>query len=122
MRAVTVHGWQAVEITIPPKDRKIPALVPGSDATGGFAVEGLTPHEWNEVDEFELDLYQLQQVTFEQGGHGWCFAYLKRALSNNPKWNIGNYASTELTEYIELCRKWRRRRDELINPERSSAS
>ncbi|MEU4705839.1 gamma-glutamylcyclotransferase family protein [Nocardia salmonicida] len=97
-------GWVAAPL---PK-RMYPGLVrEPQSSTLGLVVTGLSPTEWMLLDRFEDTDYALERVTLTNGSDAWVYAW--RRDTEPGVWDLSEFRSEHLTEYLERCMAWRRR-------------
>lgn len=110
MVPAAVAGWRAAAL----RDRTYPGLVPAGrgEVCEGRCLLGLTRAERELLDLFEGDSYEADAVTLVGGGPA--VAYLWRGGGGQAdvravNWDIADFASLHLSEFVQHCRQWRGR-------------
>ncbi|WP_433656396.1 gamma-glutamylcyclotransferase family protein [Nocardia sp. CA-128927] len=88
--------------------RIYPGLVPKSKAlTRGVVLKGLTAGEWEILDAFEDDEYDLRatQLTNPQGP---AWTYIWTAAVAQDDWYPDHFVTTRLPRFVTHCAEWRR--------------
>lgn len=90
--------------------RVYPGLVAApSDSAAGFLLTGLTATEWQVLDAFEDDDYDLVPVSVHAGDrevYAWTYSWLPEVLPEN--WSAAAFTTDHLPRYAEKCAIWRR--------------
>ncbi|WP_084514490.1 gamma-glutamylcyclotransferase family protein [Nocardia acidivorans] len=99
--------------------RRRAAILPGkvypglvhadSGAAQGFLITGLTRTQWQVLDEFEDDEYDLAPVSVHAGDrevYAWTYAWT--AEVDRRDWSATDFAADHLTAYVEKTAAWRR--------------
>ncbi|WP_067547572.1 gamma-glutamylcyclotransferase family protein [Nocardia crassostreae] len=74
-----------------------------------FLLSGLTSAEWQVLDAFEDDEYDLIPVSVRAGErevYAWTYAWTAEALPTN--WSPQAFTTDHLPTYIHRCTQWRR--------------
>jgi gamma-glutamylcyclotransferase (GGCT)/AIG2-like uncharacterized protein YtfP len=102
-RPATVLGWRVAALP----GRVYPALVPADKSANGLLVAGLTPGEWEVIDAFEDDLYELRRLTLIDGQHGWAYVWKANEPASPDDWDSERFGERDLEAYADRCRRWR---------------
>ncbi|MBL1078980.1 gamma-glutamylcyclotransferase [Nocardia sp. 2] len=91
-------------------DRVYPGLVTATGAvTHGFLLRGLTAGEWQVLDAFEDDEYDLTPVSAHAGEcevYAWTYTWKAEALEQD--WSVPVFTADHLPYYAAKCAAWRR--------------
>ncbi|NUP32982.1 MAG: gamma-glutamylcyclotransferase [Streptomycetaceae bacterium] len=99
-----MSGWRAAALP----DRVYPVLVrdPSADASGAL-LTGISAAEWEILDAYEEDLYDLLRLPLEGGGHAWTYVAPEGADAPEGFWSADEFADRHLAAYVAACRVWR---------------
>ncbi|MFC9996837.1 gamma-glutamylcyclotransferase family protein [Nocardia sp. NPDC127526] len=90
--------------------RVYPGLVAANDsAAQGFLLTGLTPAEWQVLDAFEDDEYDLVPISVHAGDrevYAWTYAWTAEVSATD--WSAPHFATAHLPRYADNCAAWRR--------------
>jgi hypothetical protein len=102
----TVEGWRAVAIP----GCSYPALVTGTTRAAGRLLLDLQPDEWQVLDAYEDDIYELRPLPIGPAGYQ-AFAYVSSAAAGagDTDWDRDRFATGDLAAYIDRCAEWRQR-------------
>jgi gamma-glutamylcyclotransferase (GGCT)/AIG2-like uncharacterized protein YtfP len=100
----TVTGWRVAAL----RGLVYPALVPAAGTVSGRVLTGLTPTEWQTLDAFENDLYDLRLLALDDGRQAWAYVIDQHADVLPHDWDTDAFTRAELTAYVGRCRRWRR--------------
>ncbi|MGL5826642.1 MAG: gamma-glutamylcyclotransferase family protein [Nocardioides sp.] len=105
-RPAAVDDWRVVGLP----GEVYPGLVssPGSTASGELLCD-LTGSEWEVLDAFENDIYDLAVINSRAlGADVW--AYVVADVLDYPvEWDARGFADNQLPEYLRRCAQWRSR-------------
>ena len=98
-------GWRVTALP----GRVYPGLVRAQSEAAGLLMTDLTPPEWDTLDAFEDQLYQLQRLALSDGRAGW--AYVCGDIIQTPPddWDPQQFAVRDLAAYVGGCIAWRQR-------------
>ncbi|WP_079032303.1 gamma-glutamylcyclotransferase family protein [Streptomyces specialis] len=97
-RPVSAHGWRAAALV----GRVYPGLVLADQVTDGLLLDDLTPAEWQMLDDFEDDRYELRRLPLVGGGLGWAYVWPgEETLPGN--WNATEFTARHLDAYAARC-------------------
>ncbi len=96
-------GWRAAAL----EGRVYPGLVQADATVTGRLITGLTAEELRIIDEYESGPYELVQLTLDDGGEGWTYAWTEHAAVLPHDWSARDFADQHLTAFAENCRVWR---------------
>ncbi|MBL1101976.1 gamma-glutamylcyclotransferase family protein [Streptomyces coffeae] len=95
----TAPGWRAAAL----ERRVYPGLVPASGAAApGLLLTGLSPREWEILDAFEDDEYELRQITLASGDRGWAYLWREGEVRAET-WDADDFAARHLPAFAALC-------------------
>ncbi|MFI9404397.1 gamma-glutamylcyclotransferase family protein [Nocardia sp. NPDC052316] len=102
----TAPGWRVATLT----DRLYPGLVPAPNGLAhGTILSGLTPAEWEILDAFEDDEYDLRPIQLADSTHPiWTYVWTSAVAQDD--WRSQDFATTYLTQFTVHCAEWRRNR------------
>ncbi|MGB3441056.1 MAG: gamma-glutamylcyclotransferase [Actinophytocola sp.] len=103
-RAAAVTGWRVAAL----RDHVYPALVPAGTNASGRLLTDLSRAEWQLLDAFEDDLYDLTRLTLDDGQHGWAYVSDANGEILPVDWDATEFTNCELRSYVERCGRWRR--------------
>lgn len=90
--------------------RVYPGLVTADGVVAdGFLLTGLTAEEWQVLDAFEDEEYDLVPVSVHAGNresYAWTYAWT--AEVSEEKWSARDFTVDHLPRYAEKCAAWRR--------------
>lgn len=90
-------------------ERVYPGLVNGVGSASGFLLTGLTPEEWQVLDAFEDDDYDLCPVSVHVGDREvYAWTYLWRGAVSAHDWSVLEFVAEHLPSYVDKCASWRR--------------
>ncbi|HSA50715.1 MAG TPA: gamma-glutamylcyclotransferase family protein [Yinghuangia sp.] len=101
--AAAVDGWRAAAVP----GRVYPVLMPGTGRVPGRLLTGIATSEWQVLDAFEDDLYDIVRLPLVDGGHAWAYVAPSGSENHEPDWSVREFASRHLADYVAACRKWR---------------
>jgi gamma-glutamylcyclotransferase (GGCT)/AIG2-like uncharacterized protein YtfP len=101
----TTRGWRVVRLP----QRVYPGLVPGQGEANGKVFTDLTDAEWTTLDAFEDPAYTLAAVRVLSPLETDALAYIWRGEHVDQPWSTADFGRDELAEYLNRCRRWRRR-------------
>jgi gamma-glutamylcyclotransferase (GGCT)/AIG2-like uncharacterized protein YtfP len=101
----TAPGWQVVRLP----ERIYPGLVPGQGEANGKVFTDLTDAEWTTLDAFEDTAYTLAAVRVLLPLETEALAYTWRGKYVDAPWSTTDFSRDELADYLDRCRRWRRR-------------
>ena len=88
-----------------------PGLVPGEGEANGKVFTDLTDAEWNTLDAFEDPTYTLAAVRVLPLETD-TLTYIWRGEHIDQPWSTANFDHDELANYLDRCRRWRRRHEQ----------
>ncbi|MCU1644799.1 MAG: AIG2-like protein [Nocardia sp.] len=96
-------------------DRVYPGLTSANDSvTQGFLLSGLTADEWQVLDAFEDDEYELRPIPVHAGDQDtYAWTYIWTDAVPPGEWSAQRFAAEHLADYITRCSTWRR---DLLRP------
>ncbi|MGL5823368.1 MAG: gamma-glutamylcyclotransferase family protein [Nocardioides sp.] len=103
---VAADDWRVVALP----GEVYPGLVssPGSTASGDLVCD-LTESEWDVLDAFENDIYDLAMIRFRDMGPGaWAYV-VARPFDDPGDWDSTGFADSQLPAYLQRCAQWRSR-------------
>ncbi|MEV0711047.1 gamma-glutamylcyclotransferase family protein [Nocardia aurea] len=96
-----IPGWRVAALP----GRVYPGLVPDPEAVArGVILSGLDAGEWEVLDAFEDDEYELRSV---RSGSGQTLAYVWTADVTAQDWQATEFAATHLAAFVTRCGQWR---------------
>jgi gamma-glutamylcyclotransferase (GGCT)/AIG2-like uncharacterized protein YtfP len=110
----TITGWRVAALT---GGRTYPGMIQAGQATAsGMLISGLTPAEWQLIDTYEDDFYELRQLTLTDSRQGWTYAWAAHAEVAPHDWSPRDFAARHLADFAQRCRVWRDRYDATGRP------
>ena len=106
-KPAVAEGWRVVAL----EERPYPGLVPVAGQAHGMLVTGLTADEWQILDAFEDDIYELLRLDVTDGRHGWAYVCPAEAHTARTDWHADQFVARHLGAYIGACVAWRQRYD-----------
>ena len=100
-----VHGWRVAAL----HQRVYPALVPAESTANGLLLTGLSRAEWQTLDAFEDDLYDLRPLALNNGRHAWAYVTDHDPAVLPDNWDPDVFTRDALIAYLERCQNWRQR-------------
>ncbi|QIS05014.1 gamma-glutamylcyclotransferase [Nocardia brasiliensis] len=96
-------GWRAAALP----GLLYPGLVPHPGAVApGVVITGLTPGEWQILDAFEDDDYDLRPIPLQAPPPApWTYLWTGPVAQDN--WDAPTFARTHLASFVEHTREWR---------------
>ncbi|MEU8898084.1 gamma-glutamylcyclotransferase family protein [Nocardia sp. NPDC048505] len=95
-------GWRVAALP----GRVYPGLVPDPGGLAeGLLLSGLDRAEWDVLDGFEDDEYDLRTV--DLAGHP-AWTYVWTAAAEPALWYSADFAATHLAAFLPHCESWRR--------------
>ncbi|UGQ09660.1 gamma-glutamylcyclotransferase [Yinghuangia sp. ASG 101] len=101
--AAAVDGRGAVTVS----GRVYPVLTRGTGRVRGHLLVGLGDAEWDILDAFEDDLYDLVRLPLADGGHAWSYVAPDGFTGHEGPWSPEEFARRHLASYLVACRTWR---------------
>lgn len=101
--ARTATGWRAAAL----RDRTYPGLVAGEGTVDGLVLLDLRPDEWQVIDAFEDDSYELEAVRFDDGNHARAYVWSEPDAVLPDDWDRRLFASRHLPDFARRCAAWR---------------
>ncbi|WP_405138887.1 gamma-glutamylcyclotransferase family protein [Nocardia sp. NBC_01388] len=91
-------------------DRVYPGLTSANGSvTQGFLLNGLTADEWQILDTFEDDEYELRPIPVHTGNrHTYAWTYAWTDAVTPGEWSAQRFAADHLADYIARSATWRR--------------
>jgi hypothetical protein len=109
-----VTGWRVAALG---RGRNYPGLVPAPGATTeGMLITGLTAEEWQLIDLYEDDFYDLQQLTLTDNRSGLTYTWIANDQVVPADWSAQSFADLYLAEFTQWCQTWRDRYDATGHP------
>jgi gamma-glutamylcyclotransferase (GGCT)/AIG2-like uncharacterized protein YtfP len=108
----TVNGWRVAALN----ERVYPVLVPADSTANGVILTGLSHDEWQTLDAFEDDLYDLRCLTINEGFQAWAYVSDHNPAVLSSDWDLDAFRRDALTDYLERCRRWRQRYEQTLTP------
>jgi gamma-glutamylcyclotransferase (GGCT)/AIG2-like uncharacterized protein YtfP len=103
--AASISGWKAVGLS----NRVYPGLVQASaSTTNGRLLTGLSRDEWQVLDDFEDDTYELRQLSLDHGAQAWSYIWPDHHSATSIAWQPTEFASRHLPTYAANCAAPRR--------------
>ena len=100
----TVNGWRAAALP----GRTYPGLVPShGSAAAGRLLTRLSRDEWQLLDAFEEDAYDLRRLTLADGRRGWAYVWVDEQQVSPDDWSPEQFAARHLSAFAEICAAWR---------------
>lgn len=88
-------GWRAAAL-----DRRVyPGLVPSNETASGLLLNDLTKAEWQILDDFEDDRYELRQLPLLTGRHGWAYVWPDTEV-RLENWRADEFRAHHLAAYV----------------------
>lgn len=98
-----VRGWRAAALP----DRVYPVLVRDVSAEApGVLLTGVSAAEWDVLDAYEEDLYDLLRLPLDGGGHAWTYVAPDGADAPEAAWSAEEFERRHLPAYAAECRVW----------------
>ncbi|MDQ3763543.1 MAG: gamma-glutamylcyclotransferase [Actinomycetota bacterium] len=101
----TAPGWRIVRLP----QRVYPGLVPGQGEANGKVFTDLTDVEWATLNAFEDPAYTLAAVRVLTPLETNALTYIWQGEHVDQAWSTAEFGNIELADYLDRCRKWRRR-------------
>ncbi|KAA8884672.1 gamma-glutamylcyclotransferase [Nocardia colli] len=103
-RAATASGWRVAALP----GLRYPGLVPESSALArGLTLDGLTAEEWEILDAFEDDQYDLRPIPLASSADP-AWTYIWTAPVAQDDWHPDHFAIDHLPHFVTQCAEWRR--------------
>ena len=108
-------GWRAAALTA----RNYPGMVPARQATAaGILLTGLTLAEWQLIETYEDDHYELRLLALTDGCPAWTYAWVNHADMAGHDWSAPEFAARHLADFTRRCLAWRELYDATGRPAR----
>jgi hypothetical protein len=98
-----VEGWRVAAL----RGEVYPALVPATGLSRGLLLTDLTPDEWRLLDAFEAPRYELKHLILVNNIRCWAYVRCQGTDVSPENWNIQEFKTYQLNDYVRRCRKWR---------------
>lgn len=98
-----VDGHRTLTVT----GRVYPVLMRGAGRVHGQLLTGIGDFEWQVLDAFEDDLYDLARLPLAGGGHAWSYVAPDGFAEHEGPWSAEEFARRHLATYVVACRAWR---------------
>ncbi|MFC9433368.1 gamma-glutamylcyclotransferase family protein [Nocardia sp. NPDC057030] len=103
-RAATASGWRVAALP----GLLYPGLVPQLNARArGLVLSGLTAAEWEILDAFEDDQYDLRAISLAAAADR-VSTYVWTAAVAQDDWCPEHFTATHLPDFVTQCAEWRR--------------
>ncbi|MFB8274703.1 gamma-glutamylcyclotransferase family protein [Nocardia colli] len=97
-------GWRVAALP----GRLYPGLVPEPDTLAhGLLLTGLTLGEWEILDAFEDDEYDLRAIQLAAAADP-VSTYIWTAAAAQDDWHPDQFTATYLADFVTHCAEWRR--------------
>jgi gamma-glutamylcyclotransferase (GGCT)/AIG2-like uncharacterized protein YtfP len=92
----TVEGWRVAALP----GRTYPGLVPSDGRTAvGRVLAGLSRDEWQLLDAFEGDAYDLCRLTLADGRPSWAYVWVDELQVSPADWSAEHFAAQHLSAF-----------------------
>lgn len=93
-----ITGWRAAAL----EGRPYPGLVEADPSvqTVGWILLDLRPHEREAIDEFEDNLYDLVEITLDDGRQALTYVWRDAAEVLEHDWDLGHFAAVDLPDFL----------------------
>lgn len=81
--------------------------MPATGTATGLVLTGLSPTEWQTLDAFEDDLYDLRRLALDDGRKAWSYVIDQHSDVLPHDWDTETFTREELTAYVSRCQRWR---------------
>jgi gamma-glutamylcyclotransferase (GGCT)/AIG2-like uncharacterized protein YtfP len=98
-------GWRVVALP----GRVYPGLVIDTNTASGLLITDLDAREWQILDTFEDELYDLRGLSLSDGRPAWAYVCPDETPRQNDDWNAELFKERHLAAYVQGCIAWRRR-------------
>jgi gamma-glutamylcyclotransferase (GGCT)/AIG2-like uncharacterized protein YtfP len=105
MSLATAHGWRVAALP----GQVYPALVTGTASIDGLTIAGLTNEEWQVLDAFEDELYDLQRLQLSDNSSAWAYVCGEASSVLPADWDLSGFERDDLASYVVRCHIWRGR-------------
>lgn len=105
-RQAATWGWRVARLN----NRSYPVLTPNDGIAHGRVLTDLSYEEWRTIDEFEDSAYELRPIGLVDGSSALAYLCRESPATVLPNWSIEEFKASELSDYVSMCRKWRRDR------------
>lgn len=103
-RPATASGWRVAALP----GLLYPGLVAQSNAVAhGLVLDGLTAREWEILDAFEDDQYDLRAIPLTAAADP-AWTYIWTAPVTQHDWHPDHFAIDHLPQFLTRCADWRR--------------
>lgn len=99
----TATGWRVARLA----GRVYPVLVPGAGVVPGCTIDDLTPAEWDAIDHFEDDCYDLRSLQLSDGRTRSAYVSGGHPDVLASEWDAERFSAVHLRRYVERCARWR---------------
>ncbi len=86
-----------------------PGLVRGPGTATGLVMTDLAQREWQVLDAFEGELYQLRCLSLSNDRRGWAYVSEGVTQPSANDWDATLFSEREPGAYVEGCIAWRKR-------------
>jgi gamma-glutamylcyclotransferase (GGCT)/AIG2-like uncharacterized protein YtfP len=98
-------GWRVAGLP----GRVYPGLVRGPGVATGLLMTDLAQREWQILDAFEDELYQLRCLSLSHDRMGWAYVCEGDTQPSADDWDATLFSEKDLGAYVEGCIAWRKR-------------
>lgn len=99
-----VPGWRVAALP----GRVYPGLVPAATSQArGVLLSGLTAGEWEILDAYEDDEYDLRAIPLPSPGKS-AWSYVWTSTPAQEDWHPDSFVTAHLLHFVTRCAEWRR--------------
>lgn len=100
-----VPGWRLAGLP----GRVYPAMVVAEAMAHGRLIADLSNSEWQIIDAFEDDIYELRQLNLTDGRTAWAYVCGNDLNVSAGNWDGRQFDNEHFVEYLKHCTAWRRK-------------
>ncbi len=82
--------------------------MPGEGTAEGVLITGLTEDDWQVIDAYEDDFYELRPLTLVDGRQAWSYLTDDATMALTTDWSPGDFGTIHLAGFAGKCADWRR--------------
>src|SRR5690242_9600628 len=103
MKPAIVDGWHVTSLI----GVVYPGLLRGGGPSSGYVLEGLTADEWDVIDAFEDELYELRLLELRGGLRAWAYTCPSgSSTATGAAWDKASFVHNDLASYVNRCQAW----------------
>jgi gamma-glutamylcyclotransferase (GGCT)/AIG2-like uncharacterized protein YtfP len=100
----SVPGWRVADIP----GQIYAAMVNAEAIAHGRLITDLSGSEWDIIEAFEDEAYELQPLILSGGREAWAYVYADRNGVSAHDWDPDRFEQDFFVEYLKRCAAWRR--------------